>query len=195
MYESCFFLFDLSTGECASWVQAWGSILAIFAAAGFTWWQHRLDLKRARDAENEANKRRVEVLIHVAEEVHEMLRRTMTRYVDATSRLSRHESESLCSRLERLELLISSIPRTELPHAKLALLTIRLERTVVWSKTHIKALGLGMNGDHLNFDKLGSCETSMARILSALRQAQKSPSFNPDAEYEDTPDSESAMSR
>lgn len=42
VWETCFLLpFGLSRGECASWVQAWGSILAIVGTAGAAIYQAR----------------------------------------------------------------------------------------------------------------------------------------------------------
>lgn len=49
--ETCLFLPGLSSSECASWVQAWGSIGAIAGAMYAVHWAHRLQAKqRAREA-------------------------------------------------------------------------------------------------------------------------------------------------
>lgn len=46
---------DVGTAECASWVQAWGSILAIIAAAIVVIWQHHLELGRQKLATDRDN--------------------------------------------------------------------------------------------------------------------------------------------
>lgn len=38
-WESCMLVRGLSPSECASWVQAWGSIAAILIAVAVAWWQ------------------------------------------------------------------------------------------------------------------------------------------------------------
>ena len=53
--ETCLFVPGISRGECASWVQAWGSILAILAAGLFVVLQHNLELKRQRRARDQDN--------------------------------------------------------------------------------------------------------------------------------------------
>ena len=69
MYESCFFFFDLKTDECASWVQAWGTIAAVIATGFFTWLQHRFDLERDRVAEREKSVRLIKLGISSAQGV------------------------------------------------------------------------------------------------------------------------------
>lgn len=45
VWQSCVFVPGLTSEECASWVQAWGTIAAIAAAVGIAWWQRRQDRK------------------------------------------------------------------------------------------------------------------------------------------------------
>lgn len=47
--DSCFFLWSLKPSDCAAWVQAWGSILAIVAAAAIAFIQARSQ-RLAREA-------------------------------------------------------------------------------------------------------------------------------------------------
>lgn len=54
VWQTCFFVPGFTRSECASWVQAWGSVLAILAAIGIAAWQRHQDHVRedwrARDA-------------------------------------------------------------------------------------------------------------------------------------------------
>lgn len=45
MTDSCVFFWTLAPSECASWVQAWGTIAALAVSIGVWWWQSA----RARD--------------------------------------------------------------------------------------------------------------------------------------------------
>lgn len=47
--ETCMLVPGLKTGECSGWVQAWGSIIAIFMAFLVVQRQHQLERKRAED--------------------------------------------------------------------------------------------------------------------------------------------------
>lgn len=49
--ETCVFFPGVSRLECASWVQAWGTILAICAAICIAWWQRTEERRHARETE------------------------------------------------------------------------------------------------------------------------------------------------
>lgn len=58
VWQTCFLVPGLTRSECASWVQAWGSILAIFAAVILALWQQR----RLRNDEKTKARARAEVV-------------------------------------------------------------------------------------------------------------------------------------
>lgn len=47
LWETCVLFPGFSRGECAAWVQAWGSIAAIAAAIAIAGWQHHRDRRFA----------------------------------------------------------------------------------------------------------------------------------------------------
>lgn len=72
VWETClFFPWDLTRGECASWVQAWGSILAIFFAVLVAVYQAKKQQQNTMDAL--AEERRQDYL-RTAETFHELAR-------------------------------------------------------------------------------------------------------------------------
>lgn len=71
--ESCMlFDFGLEIGECASWVQAWGSICAILAAGAIA----RYQIKAAHKAEQQRAGARVQAVIAIAEAFSDLLAST-----------------------------------------------------------------------------------------------------------------------
>lgn len=49
IFETCVFFPGVSPVECASWVQAWGTILAVCAAIFIAWWQRSEERRHARE--------------------------------------------------------------------------------------------------------------------------------------------------
>ena len=52
IWNTCLFVSDMNRSDCASWVQAWGSILAVLAALVVVQYQHHLSVKRERKKEH-----------------------------------------------------------------------------------------------------------------------------------------------
>lgn len=47
VWQTCMLVSGVDERDCASWVQAWGSIAAILAAVGIAWWQRHTDRSEA----------------------------------------------------------------------------------------------------------------------------------------------------
>lgn len=64
---ACFGFFeDLGPAECAAWVQAWGSIIAILAAIGIAAWQRHQDHVRERTRERATQLRMLDTILALA---------------------------------------------------------------------------------------------------------------------------------
>lgn len=50
VWQTCMLVPGISERDCASWVQAWGSIAAILAAVGIAWWQHHKERRQSAGA-------------------------------------------------------------------------------------------------------------------------------------------------
>lgn len=61
-WETCMLVRGLNPSECASWVQAWGAILAIAASAAVVMLVQRIEARRARDAKAEEEARLLKIL-------------------------------------------------------------------------------------------------------------------------------------
>lgn len=59
IFESCVLVPGFSRTECASWVQAWGSIFAILAAVGIAWHQARHQTKLLLQSKLDADAQRI----------------------------------------------------------------------------------------------------------------------------------------
>jgi hypothetical protein len=53
---------NLDPDECASWVQAWGTVLAVIAAGGIAWWQQRNHWRKEAKRQAEAFAARVALI-------------------------------------------------------------------------------------------------------------------------------------
>jgi hypothetical protein len=70
--DTCFLVPGLTKAECASWVQAWGSIAAIVAATGVVLLQHVLERRRTAEAQRESDKRLLRLAHSVAREAQQI---------------------------------------------------------------------------------------------------------------------------
>ncbi|MDR6886091.1 MULTISPECIES: hypothetical protein [Variovorax] len=70
-WQTCMLVRGLNPSECASWVQAWGTILAIVAAGSFTWWQ----LRTQRLSTLKARRERLGALIETVSTLYDSLAR------------------------------------------------------------------------------------------------------------------------
>lgn len=61
-WESCMFVRGLNPSECASWVQAWGAIGAIFASAALALVIQRREATRERAAKHEEDVRLLKII-------------------------------------------------------------------------------------------------------------------------------------
>lgn len=73
--DTCFLVPGISRGECASWVQAWGSIVAIIAAAGIVFVQHVLDRRREAFKQHETDRRLLTIALSVATDAQDLVNR------------------------------------------------------------------------------------------------------------------------
>jgi hypothetical protein len=73
-WESCMLVRGLNPSECASWVQAWGSVLAIIASAAVAIFVQRLEARRARAATLEQEVRMLKIVGQFVFEVRAKLR-------------------------------------------------------------------------------------------------------------------------
>lgn len=65
VFNSCFVLWDLSTDDCASWVQAWGSIAAIVATVLAVNRSHNLQERQRRQDADHAYTAHLEVILQM----------------------------------------------------------------------------------------------------------------------------------
>ena len=61
-WESCMLVRGLNPSECASWVQAWGAIAAIFASAAIVLWVQRREAARERAARTQEEVRLLRIV-------------------------------------------------------------------------------------------------------------------------------------
>lgn len=183
MYESCVFFFDLKVSDCASWVQAWGSIAAIVAAAWFTWWQHRLELKRASDAERELTRRRIGVIAQAASDAEGVLADAVLFARLQQITLNRAQHLTLRERLGKSQELLSAISKPDLPNFRLAQVVIDLESALASAKGLIDTIHASTpNQQHL-LDGLQRGKDVANHSVGMLMEAFDSPFFLPaDAE-------------
>jgi hypothetical protein len=73
-WESCVLVRGLNPSECASWVQAWGSVLAIIASAAVAILVQQLEAHRARAAKLEQEIRLLKIIGQFVFEVRAKLR-------------------------------------------------------------------------------------------------------------------------
>lgn len=59
LFDTCLLVPGLNRTECASWVQAWGSILAILAAVGIAWHQSKHQAKLLQQSKQDADALRI----------------------------------------------------------------------------------------------------------------------------------------
>jgi hypothetical protein len=143
----------LSRSECASWVQAWGSLLAVVGAAVGIWWQVRKQAQqRAEDL------RRIEAeheKARVAEEVRRLSAIAGTffqcivilRRIEVASRARlRNEIELEMQSLGRLVDLVASIPALDVPdlYASYAIAEARSVYTTLRSGIATASVGSGL---------------------------------------------------
>lgn len=117
IWESCVLIPGFSRSECASWVQAWGSIGAILAAAYFVWLQDRLELRRQERAEHARVVGRVAVIYEIARASAHHVRRMQER-VDTREKL---EAEATKLELGTAGFDMSALRTIEAPLASLNL--------------------------------------------------------------------------
>lgn len=70
--NTCLFLWDLSSDDCASWVQAWGSIFAIVAAVLAVNHSHNLQVRQRRKDAFEAQTAFLEVIFQLLGAAHQV---------------------------------------------------------------------------------------------------------------------------
>ena len=124
-FNSCIFVPGLTSSECAAWVQAWGSILAIVAAG----WIARIQLRAARAAD--ADRQRLErvekywairgILVH-ASACFELAAR------QARERDDNLAWERLGEEVAKVRSAILALPTFELPEPTLVLKLAKLDQ-------------------------------------------------------------------
>lgn len=128
MSGSCVFVSGLSSAECASWVQAWGSVLAIFAAALLVYVQHRQEISRERNHALDETRRLLSLLSSIADDAKNCMEMIGT----AKSRRDMNESDedrqSYRRRIEMVAGALSAIPKSALPNARVMSELMKLER-------------------------------------------------------------------
>lgn len=73
-WESCMLVHGLTPSECASWVQAWGSVFAVIAAAIVAIFVQQLEGRRARAAKLDQEVRMLKIIGQFVFEVRAKLR-------------------------------------------------------------------------------------------------------------------------
>ncbi|MDN8617812.1 hypothetical protein [Variovorax ginsengisoli] len=73
-WETCMLVRGLNPSECASWVQAWGTILAISAAVLIAFVQHRQNLRQRRQIAADERARTLAAPLAVAQRAERLLR-------------------------------------------------------------------------------------------------------------------------
>lgn len=111
MYDSCVFIWTLGVSECASWVQAWGSIGTVLAGVIAVYWQLRRQ-RQAREAEAHEAQR---FALHNARS----LAATVSAVADELASMSNHRQWDKSIRVAALKGCISIAGRIDLPRLTL----------------------------------------------------------------------------
>jgi hypothetical protein len=177
------FSFGLNRGECASWVQAWGSIIAIVAAVSIAVWQAKKQQKVSMDALSEG--RRLEH-IRMAQALRELATNSLSLQRHVVSQLpNRQDVHDVAeghkhldlSELGALERSLESIDLHSLP-ASLISLSLVLRSTVrQFREMVIGAMQIHrqMDADAFKkfFDIMGQMNTSLEKTINDFDEELK----------------------
>lgn len=124
VWETCSLLpFGLSRGECASWVQAWGSILAIAGTAGAAIYQaqtqHQSTIAGLRQEQKQAHPQVAETMGQLATNALKLQRHIAEKLDtrDAIHAAAKHELPFDLPELRSLERALESVVLHQLPAA------------------------------------------------------------------------------
>lgn len=187
MFDSCMFVNDLNPGDCAAWVQAIGSVLAIVAAAMFILLQHHLDVKRARDADRDLTRRRLDVVAGAISSARKVITEAteFARLQQITLQAFQHAN--LRAQLEKSEQLLFSISKPDLPHFKIANVIMGLESDLAEARTLLDSMRNASPHQQYLLDRLVHCSENVEQGEVMLKSALRSKTFWPDADGEPAP--------
>jgi hypothetical protein len=123
IWQSCALVPGFSRAECASWVQAWGSIGAILGAAAVAGWQarnSRRDQERARDSDAKAKAAAIKGILRRANIV-----------INNADRNVAGDPQTVMLAIEQVDQVqatLRTLPIFEIPNADLVFLVQRLDR-------------------------------------------------------------------
>ncbi|MCW5648393.1 MAG: hypothetical protein KIS62_01470 [Ramlibacter sp.] len=121
MYNSCAFVADLKVSDCAAWVQAWGTMLALAVAIGLAAWQHRQMVRREARLELQRRLSQMTYVIQLGEHAIGCLHVLPTEWNDQSARQFAADWSS--AKIFRIREALSRIDHTSVPSAKALTLT------------------------------------------------------------------------
>lgn len=158
----------------AAWVQAIGSVLAIFASAAFVWWQHRLDLHRAKVAELDATRRRMLLLADLAHQAHHIVSSTLK---ENKSKLTDMEADVAVSQMDQYRLALIALPKADLPNAVVLRAVVQVESHMAQSRRIINIMRHGLTPADLGL--LRAFRSHLDEISAVLSSLADSEDFSP----------------
>jgi hypothetical protein len=168
IWQTCMLVPGLSRDECASWVQAWGTIGALAVAIGIAWWQtglaRRLRLEELENAkrEREAKSRWMVALAVIAR---------IKRAAYSVELLTQVPSETGLSMslavFEDVRRRLAEVPIFDLPNAAFAEDLLVLGQTCSLAREQL----LGGDGAAMR-SVVETCDKILANVLAAGQRSQ-----------------------
>ncbi|CAN7257570.1 hypothetical protein LJR084_001189 [Variovorax sp. LjRoot84] len=141
VWETCMFVdIGLKTGACASWVQAWGSMIAILMSGVIAWWQ----IRAARLGTLRSQRERAFALVESTAEVARSFSMELASIAAAFDQAPQHEPFKKrhwdLEPFRNIQLSALAIPLHDLPDPETVKLMIGFRNLVVTSRSAVARL-------------------------------------------------------